>query len=87
MFLTCGIPSLALLGEKADWEDFMGRLDKLPRLGEEPTQWTALLRPVLTRFVATFDNPEDREVNDFWITIPIPAHGASISDFGTAAYW
>ncbi|KAI9925410.1 hypothetical protein ASPWEDRAFT_41490 [Aspergillus wentii DTO 134E9] len=66
MMLMCGIPSVTLLGEKKDWEALVAKLDKLPTFGKEPTQFASLLRPVLTRFVASFDDPTSQETIDFW---------------------
>ncbi|KAF8803973.1 hypothetical protein BYT27DRAFT_7225460 [Phlegmacium glaucopus] len=63
MELACGIPSVTLEGEKSDWERLLARLDKLNSFGEEPKAWAALLRPILTRFVAAFDGEPDI---DFW---------------------
>ncbi|KAF8817143.1 hypothetical protein BYT27DRAFT_7247691 [Phlegmacium glaucopus] len=63
MGLMCGIPSVALEGEKSDWERLLARLDKLDSFGEEPKAWATLLRPILTRFVAAFDGEPDI---DFW---------------------
>ena len=51
----CGIPSITLEGSKQDWEKLLLRLEKLPSFGNEPSQWAALLRPILQRFVQTFD--------------------------------
>ncbi len=62
----CGIPSVTLLGERADWNDILERLEKLKTFGEEPAQWYRLLKPVLSRFVMTFDTPEAPEISDFW---------------------
>ncbi|KAL2802738.1 hypothetical protein BJX63DRAFT_414082 [Aspergillus granulosus] len=66
MQLTCGIPSVTLLGEKEDWEKLVKRLDRLPLLGDEPARFAELLRPVLGCFVASFEKPEAPEVLDFW---------------------
>ncbi|KAJ7758649.1 hypothetical protein B0H16DRAFT_1820644 [Mycena metata] len=62
----CGIPRVTLEGEKADWEDILGRLEKLKEYGIETIAWYHLLRPVITRIVATFDAPESRENVDVW---------------------
>jgi hypothetical protein len=62
----CGIPRVTLAGEKADWEDILGRLEKLREYGLETIAWYHLLRPVLVRFVAAFDSPESAENVDFW---------------------
>ncbi|KAL2818638.1 hypothetical protein BJX63DRAFT_419174 [Aspergillus granulosus] len=66
MKLTCGIPSVTLLGEKEDWEKLVKRLDRLPILGDEPARFAELLRPILGLFVASFEKPEAPEVLDFW---------------------
>ena len=66
MMLLCGIPSVTLLGERSDYVKLLERLDKIPQLGTEPAEFTSLLRPILTRFIACFDNPTDDGVVDFW---------------------
>lgn len=66
MTLSCGIPSVTLLGERSDWEQMLIRLEKLPQLGEEPTQFYNLLKSVLRNFVASFDTPTSPGVLDFW---------------------
>jgi hypothetical protein len=42
------------------------KLDKIPDLGAEPTQWHKLLVPILKRFVKTFDDPSGISTKDFW---------------------
>jgi hypothetical protein len=64
--LLCGIPSVTLLGEKADWEDMLKRLDKLPELGKETAAFARVLRPVLRYFVASFEPRPDPKVMEFW---------------------
>jgi len=66
MCLACGIPSVTLLGEKADWEMMVTKLDKIPQLGTEPSVFAELLRPTLKRFVQSFDTPQNSDVVDFW---------------------
>jgi hypothetical protein len=67
--IICGIPSVTLLGEKSDWEGLLARLDRLPDFGEEPAAYAAQLRPILSRFVWTFDTPDKPEIRRFWDTI------------------
>ncbi|KAJ6582394.1 hypothetical protein B0H19DRAFT_1118231 [Mycena capillaripes] len=62
----CGIPRVTLEGEKADWVDILGRLEKLKEYGIETTAWYHLLRPVIARFVAAFEAPSSSENVDFW---------------------
>ena len=66
MHTRCGIPSVTLLGVKADWENILNRLEMLSRLGPEPTQFAELLKPILTNFIASFDSPSDAKILDFW---------------------
>lgn len=66
--IICGFPTVELLGEKADYEAILGRLDKLEEYGAEPSQFAALLRPVLRRFVRSFEAPEAEDVVKFWRT-------------------
>ncbi|KAH7084876.1 hypothetical protein BKA63DRAFT_498394 [Paraphoma chrysanthemicola] len=79
----CGIPSVTLLGERADYEDILHRLDKLEELGSEPTDWAALLRPVLRKFIQSFDtnaNAEvEQDVKDFWSRIAHVSGGSGPS--------
>ncbi|KAH6684720.1 hypothetical protein B0J14DRAFT_442695, partial [Halenospora varia] len=64
--ITCGIPSVTLLGEQEDWEKLEARIEKLSTFGKQPAEWQTLLKPVLSRFVKTFDDPESEELRDFW---------------------
>ncbi|KAI1118023.1 hypothetical protein F5Y14DRAFT_400861 [Nemania sp. NC0429] len=67
--LMCGIPSVTLLGEKADWVAMRQRLDKLPHFGQEAQQFSHLLTPVLDLFVRSFEKADDPEVVEFWSKI------------------
>ncbi|KAF8143567.1 hypothetical protein K438DRAFT_1993783 [Mycena galopus ATCC 62051] len=62
----CGIPRVTLEGERSDWVDILGRLEKLKEYGLESIAWYHLLRPVIARFVAAFDDPASAENVDFW---------------------
>jgi hypothetical protein len=62
----CGLPSVTLLGEKADYELILRRLNKLRSYGKEPNIFVDLLTPVLKRFVRSFEAPEAEDVLDFW---------------------
>jgi hypothetical protein len=73
----CGIPSVTLLGERADWENIRSRLDKLERLGEEPAKFGELLKIVLEFFVKSFDDPKNPDVLDFWGRIAHETYGGS----------
>ena len=64
--ICCGLPSVTLLGEKADWELIYQRLAKIDTFGEEPTQFSKLLRPVISHFVKSFDEPASTDIVSFW---------------------
>jgi hypothetical protein len=64
-----GIPSITLLGTKADWEKLLDKLDPMKRFGKEPAAYGDMLRPILARFVATFDKPNDPDIRSFWSDI------------------
>jgi len=53
------------------------RIELLPKFGPETAQWYRLLKPVLTRFVGTFDSPESPETKDFWQCIAHYSSGGS----------
>ncbi|KAF8191866.1 hypothetical protein K438DRAFT_2018101 [Mycena galopus ATCC 62051] len=65
----CGIPRVTLEGEKVDWVDILGRLEKLKEYGVETIAWYHLLRPIIVRIVAAFDAPESEENVAFWSKI------------------
>lgn len=75
--LRCGIPSVTLLGKKEDWEKLEARLEKLLGFGKETVKWHSLLKPILARFVKTFDEPESQETKDFWQKIAHRSGGGS----------
>lgn len=62
----CGLPSVTLLGTRADWQALLLALDKIPSFGMEATEWYNLLVPVCRHFVATFDKPNSGAVKSFW---------------------
>ncbi|KAJ7732389.1 hypothetical protein B0H14DRAFT_2997699 [Mycena olivaceomarginata] len=64
--LGCGIPRVTLEGERSDWVNILQRLEKLKEYGIETIAWYHLLRPVIARFVAAFDEPTSAQNVDFW---------------------
>ncbi|KAF2966107.1 hypothetical protein GQX73_g7479 [Xylaria multiplex] len=76
MTLTCGIPSVTLLGDRDDWVKIRRRLEFLPRLGEEPNQFSLLLAPVLDYFIRSFDEPTSPAVISFWSRIADESGGS-----------
>jgi hypothetical protein len=75
--IRCGLPSVTLLGDKADWESILTKIERIPQFGPEPGQWYGLLKPVVTRFVRTFDSPDAPETKDFWQKIAHYSGGGS----------
>ncbi|KAJ8481901.1 hypothetical protein ONZ51_g5696 [Trametes cubensis] len=63
MDIVCGIPYVTLEGTKADWEKLVKRLNRLYEMGDEPSVWAEMLRPILRRFVSAFDGEPDVQ---FW---------------------
>ncbi|KAH0537556.1 hypothetical protein FGG08_005655 [Glutinoglossum americanum] len=63
----CGFPSVTLLGEKSDWEEILRRVQRLPKYGDQTTEWNQLLVPIIKCTIATFDQPESRQIKDFWL--------------------
>ncbi|KIK81539.1 hypothetical protein PAXRUDRAFT_832777 [Paxillus rubicundulus Ve08.2h10] len=61
-----GVPRVTLEGEKKDWEDIILRLERLKKYGIQTVAWYHLLRPVISRFAAAYDNPHSPENLDFW---------------------
>ena len=67
--LVCGVPSVTLIGVRADWEEMPKRLEMLPRLGPEPAQFYALLKPFVRYFVMSCDSLTNPFVLEFWSKI------------------
>nr|GAT54996.1 predicted protein [Mycena chlorophos] len=77
----CGIPSVTLEGEKADWEALLQRAEKLKEYGIETIAWYHLLVPVLTRFVKAFDDPEAKSNISFWSKVADHRAGSGMSSY------
>ena len=75
--MMCGLPSVTLLGVKKDWELILARLGKLSSIGEEPALFERLLKPVVQRFIRSFDEPAGKEVLEFWGQIAHHLSGGS----------
>ncbi|KAI6132249.1 hypothetical protein EDD16DRAFT_1689324 [Pisolithus croceorrhizus] len=62
----CGSARVTLEGTKRDWENILTRLEKLKDYGIPAIAWYHHLFPVITRFVAAYDNPNSPENVEFW---------------------
>ncbi|KAF4451718.1 DUF4419 domain protein [Fusarium austroafricanum] len=83
MCLTCGIPSVTLLGDISDWQAILTRLDRLDQLGKEPTEFAEMLRPILKHMILSFEQPDDAKVTRFWNTIATQNPVGSGTDYIT----
>jgi hypothetical protein len=64
-----GLPSITLSGTKEDWQNILTKIDSLAKFGKEPKIYGRLLSVVLSRFIATFDKPNDPAIRLFWSNI------------------
>ncbi|KAI8164729.1 Vegetative incompatibility protein HET-E-1 [Colletotrichum sp. SAR 10_70] len=64
--LRCGLPSVTLQGDVADYEDILARLQKIEEFGDEPKQFVKLMRPILEHMIMSFNNPDSPQVEVFW---------------------
>jgi hypothetical protein len=66
-----GIPSISLLGTKEDWKAISEKLEPLikAKFGKQPAIYGAILRPILSRFIETFDKPDHIGIRQFWSDI------------------
>jgi hypothetical protein len=90
--VTCGMPSVTLEGTRADWARLHAKLEKLPLFGKEPAEYAARLRPVLSRFVRTFDEPTHPDIRRFWTQIvtmqkTAPTHVCGAQPVNYASGW
>ncbi|EFY94522.1 DUF4419 domain protein [Metarhizium robertsii] len=64
--ITCGIPSVTLLGTRSDWNKLYKKLDHLADFGTEPAQFASNLKPIIKKFIQTWDESDSPEVKAFW---------------------
>ncbi|PHH62457.1 hypothetical protein CDD81_7104 [Ophiocordyceps australis] len=67
--VLCGLPSVTLLGQKEDWVQLLQKLDHLADFGPQPAEYATVLRPILTRFVRTWEEGDSPEIKEFWLSI------------------
>jgi hypothetical protein len=61
-----GIPSITLEGTLDDWKNILTKVELLAKFGDQPRTYSRLLRPILSRFVQTFERPNDPAIRLFW---------------------
>jgi hypothetical protein len=61
-----GFPSITLAGTQDDWKIILTKVDVLEKFGKEPKAYGLVLKVVLSRFVQTFDTPNDATIRLFW---------------------
>ncbi|KAH8899769.1 hypothetical protein GQ53DRAFT_801383 [Thozetella sp. PMI_491] len=64
--IICGLPSVTLLGSQEDWEALLAKLDHLPDFGTDPAAYKTRLRPILSRMVNSFKEPDSPATRQFW---------------------
>lgn len=64
--VSCGIPSVTLLGERADWVELQNRIERIPELKGEAVEFHRLLKPIARHMVLSFDEPGSPAVLEFW---------------------
>lgn len=64
--ITCGIPSVTLLGERSDWQALLDRIEMVKDWGHEPLMFYCRIKPVLEYLVRSFDDPTGDAVVEFW---------------------
>jgi hypothetical protein len=69
--IVCGLPSVTLLGEQADWAALLKKLDRFTEFGFEPSAYAKRLRPILSRFVKSFVEPDSAATRSFWNSIVV----------------
>ncbi|TQV92833.1 hypothetical protein IF1G_08757 [Cordyceps javanica] len=72
--IICGLPQVTLLGSREDWARLLDKLDRLSEFGQEPEEYAENLRPIFSRFVRTFDEPNSEEITTFWRQIVRAEH-------------
>lgn len=65
-----GIPNITLDGSKDDWQKILQRINRLYELGDEPSVWATMLRPILRRFVSAFDGEVDVHFWEHLVYLP-----------------
>lgn len=75
--LKCGLPSVTLLGEKSDWKSLARKAERIVTFGNEARAFYGLLKPILSRFISSFNAPETEETKDFWQKIANQSGGGS----------
>jgi hypothetical protein len=66
---VCGLPSVTLLGVKADYENIREKVKMLTHFGDEPSQYQKRLSPIMNRIIRSFNAPSSIDVRDFWTNI------------------
>ncbi|KAF5632745.1 hypothetical protein F52700_6282 [Fusarium sp. NRRL 52700] len=69
--MVCGIPSVTLLGEREDWVKLGEKVETLKEFGGEAVGFAERLRPIMKRFVSSWDIGTDGGEGDgerklFW---------------------
>lgn len=70
MICSCGIPEVQLMGEKSDYESIKIKINKIGLIGDDIlNDWSLKLIPIITQFIAAFDDNSVDLHEDFWSKI------------------
>jgi hypothetical protein len=62
-----GLSSVNFLGGKTDWEEILLRVEeRVSTFGQDATQWSKYLAPVIEGMISSFDSPDLPETKEFW---------------------
>ena len=87
-FTFCGLPSITLLGTQKHWEQLLLKLDQISELGPAPAEYSDNLRPILSRFVRTFQEPASPDIRRFWNDIvSVQSDGEKRSSIVAVSGW
>ncbi|PCD31926.1 hypothetical protein QX201_009043 [Fusarium graminearum] len=65
-WVVCGIPSVTLLGTREDWVKLEAKLDYLKEFGPDPELFAEMLKPIMKRFVNSWDDAHAEDIKLFW---------------------
>lgn len=71
-YLCCGLPAVTLEGDRSDWVRLVEKIERFRcsfNNDHHLATWYGLLKPDLTRFVASFDQPDSEANKEFWQSI------------------
>ncbi|OAQ67104.1 hypothetical protein VFPPC_14433 [Pochonia chlamydosporia 170] len=87
MLCGCGFPSVTLQGSRDDWVDIRNRIPRFADYGTDAKEWSVYLEKILDKMILSFDEPESRDVRDFWMNVRHAAGHDGSMDMRTMSGW